>query len=357
MKLKPIKEQTIVITGGSSGIGLTTARMAADRGANVIIISRDEEGMRSICEEARANDRRMDYAVADVGEREQVRAAVDTILQRHGGFDTWYNCAGVGVYSKLEEMSDEDHHRIFKTNYWGVVYGSLEAVRHLKKSGGVLINQGSIASDMPLPVLGAYAATKHAVKGFTNSLREELIEEGAPVSVTLIKPSGIHTPFGEHAKNDIDAASVVPPPVYAPEVVAEAVLECAVHPEREVVIGGSGRAMTWMQRVMPNISDQLFSRAFTKMAFDRSHPPRRSEGGFYEPGSSGHMYGDQADFMLKSSLYTSSQTKPAKTFATAAAVGIGALALTSWLLRPKAQGDQQPHESELGEHPSSMPLT
>ena len=356
MKLKPISEQTMVITGGSSGIGLATAKMAASRGANVIIISRDEEGMRKICDEARAEGQKMDFAVADVGEREQVRAAVDTILQRHGGFDTWYNCAGVGVYAKLEEVSDDDHERVFKTNYWGVVYGSLEALKHLKKNGGVLINQGSIVSDMPAPILGTYTATKHAVKGFTDSLREELIADGVPVHVTLIKPSGIHTPFGEHAKNDKNVASVVPPPVYAPEVVAEAVLACAVDPQREVIIGGSGRAMTWMQKFLPNVSDQIFSRAFTKLAFDRSHPRRTSEGGFYEAGTSGHMYGDQGDFMLKSSLYTSSQTRPAKTLATAAAVGVGALALTSWLLRPKAQGDQEPHESERGEHPSSVPL-
>lgn len=356
MKLKPVSEQTIVITGGSSGIGLATAKMAAGRGANVIIISRDEEGMRKICDEAQANGQKMDYAVADVGEREQVRNAVATILQRHGGFDTWYNCAGVGVYAKLEDVSDEDHERVFKTNYWGVVFGSLEALKHLKKNGGVLINQGSIVSDMPAPILGTYTATKHAVKGFTNSLRLELIEEGAPVHVSLIKPSGIHTPFGEHAKNEVDAASVVPPPVYAPEVVAEAVLACAENPERDVIIGGSGKMMTWMQKNMPNISDQIFSRAFTKVAFDRSHPQRRSQGGFYEPGTAGRMYGDQGDFMLKSSLYTSSQTRPAKTFATAAAVGVGAMALTSWLLRPKAMGDQEPHVSELGKHPGSVPL-
>ena len=354
MKLKPISEQTIVITGGSSGIGLATAKMAADRGANVIILARDEEGMRKICDEARVNGQKMDYVVADVGEREQVRSAADTIIERHGGFDTWYNCAGVGVYAKLEEVSDEDHEQVFKTNYWGVVYGSLEALKHLKQKGGVLINQGSIVSDMAAPVLGTYVATKHAVKGFTNSLRLELIDEGAPVHVSLIKPAGIHTPFGEHAKNDKNVASVVPPPVYAPEVVAEAVLACAEKPERDVIIGGSGKMMTWMQKTMPGVSDQIFSRTFGKLAFDKSHPKRQSQGGFDTPGSSGNMYGDQGDFMLKSSLYTSAKTSPAKTFATAAAVGAGAMALTSWLLRPKPQGDQKPHESAIGEHPTSV---
>lgn len=349
MKLKPVSEQTIVITGGSSGIGLATAKMAAQRGANVVIVSRDEEGMRKICEEARAEGQRMDYVAADVGVREEVRRMLDTVIQRHGGFDTIYNNAGVGVYARLEEITDEDHERLFQTNYWGVVYCSTEALKHLKEKGGALINQGSIASQMPVTILGAYSATKHAVKGFTDSLRQELIEEGAPVSVTLIKPAGIHTPFGSHAKNYMDNASMVPPPVYAPEVVADAVLKAAESPIREVIIGGSGRAMTWMQRYFPNVADQLFSRAFPVMAKDGTRPPRDSEGGLHKAGSSGDLYGDQEGFMLKSSLYTNWQTHPVRTVATAAALGVGAAAVTSFLLRPTPQGDQKPNQNEQDE--------
>ena len=341
-KPKPLKEQTIIITGGSSGIGLATAKMAAGRGANVVILSRDEEGMRKISDEANSRGCKIDFVTADVGSREELRRAIATIISRHGGFDTWFNCAGVGVYARLEEISDEDHQRLFQTNYWGVVFGSLEALKHLKEKGGTIINQGSIASQMPVTILGAYSASKHAVKGFTDSLRQELIEEGAPVHVTLIKPAGIHTPFGDHSKNYMDSASVVPPPVYAPEVVADAVLSAAENPIREVIIGGSGRMMTWMQRYLPNVSDQLFSRAFPMMAKDKNKPPREMEGGLHKPGSSGEMYGDQDSFMLKSSLYTKFQTNPIKTVATATAVGAGAVALTGWLLRPKPQGDQEP---------------
>lgn len=354
MKLKPLEDQTIVITGGSSGIGLTTAKMAAERGANVVIISRDEAGMRKICDGIRADGGRADFVVADVGEREQVRDAAQTIIARHGGFDTWYNCAGVGAYAKLEEMSDEDHQKIFKTNYFGVVHGSLEALKHLKEKGGTIINQGSIASDMPVPILGAYAATKHAVKGFTDSLRQELIEDGAPIQVTLIKPAGIHTPFGEHARNYEDSASVVPPPVYAPEVCADAVLSAAESPIREVIVGGSGRGMTLIQRFMPRIADQIFSRAFPMMAFDKSRPKRQADGGLHRVGTSGEMYGDQDSFMLKSSLYTSAKTHPAKTAATAAAVAVGAAALTGWLLRPSAQGEQKSDEPDPEKRPETM---
>lgn len=353
MKLKPVEEQTIVITGGSSGIGLATARMAAERGANVVLLSRDEDGLRKCRDEIRADGGRADYVVCDVGVRDQVREAVRTIVGRHGGFDTWYNCAGVGVYARLEEISDEDHQKLFQTNYWGVVFGSPEALPHLKAHGGALINQGSIASDMPVTILGAYSASKHAVKGFTDSLRQELIEQRAPVSVTLIKPAGIHTPFGDHSRNYMDSASVVPPPVYAPEVVADAVLRAAEHPIRDVIVGGSGRMMTWMQRYMPNVADQIFSRAFPIMAKDKSMPPRAMEGGLYRPGSSGEMYGDQDSFMLKSSLYTKFKTNPARTAATVAAVGIGAAAVTSWLLRPDPQGDQLP-SAEPEERPSSL---
>ena len=354
MKLKKIEDQTIVITGGSSGIGLATAKMAAERGANVVIIARDEPGMRKICDEIVADGGRADFVTADVGAREEMKKAAQTIIKRHGGFDTWFNCAGVGVYARLEDISEEDHRRLFETNYWGVVYGSLEAIKHLKENGGTLINQGSIASDMPTPILGAYAATKHAVKGFTDSLRQELIEEDAPVYVTLIKPAGIHTPFGEHSKNYMDGASVVPPPVYAPEVVADAVLSAAERPIREVIIGGSGKGMTFLSKYMPKMADQLFSRAFPILAKDESHPPRPMRGGLHEAGTSGEMYGDQGDFMLKSSLYTSAKTRPVKTFGTIAAVGVGAVALTSWLLRPTPQGDQEPNESEFGDQPSSV---
>jgi short-subunit dehydrogenase len=328
--------------------------MAAERGANVVILSRDEQGMRTICDDIRSDGGKCDYVVADVGEREQVRSAVRTVVERHGGFDTWYNCAGVGAYAKLEELSDEDHERIFKTNYFGVVYGSLEALKHLKERGGTLINQGSIASDMPIPILGAYAASKHAVKGFTDSLREELIEVGAPVHVTLIKPAGIHTPFGEHAVNYREHAAVVPPPVYAPETVADAVLSAAESPIREVIVGGAGRGMTWMQRHMPRVADQLFSRAFPLMAFDKSKPKRRQDGGLHRPGHPGDLYGDQESFMLKSSLYTSAKTRPMKTLATVAAVGAGAAALTSWLLRPPAQGPQKSSEPDADKRPETL---
>ena len=223
----------------------------------------------------------------------------------------------------------------------------------LRKRGGTLINQGSIASEMPAPILGAYTASKHAVEGFTNSLRQELIEEGAPVNVTLIQPASIHTPFDKHAKNYMEGAATVPPPLYAPEVVADAVLAAAEKSIRNVIVGGAGRALTTVQKWLPKVSDQLFSRAFVALGEDSSRPPRKDEGGFDTPGSAGEMYGDQADFMLKSSLYASAKTRPLKTFATLAAVGAGSGgADAAGCCGHQAQGDQKRTETTNGPPPT-----
>ncbi|ABS65106.1 short-chain dehydrogenase/reductase SDR [Parvibaculum lavamentivorans DS-1] len=324
-KLKPISEQTIVITGASSGIGLTTAQRAARAGANVVLVSRNEMALKKIRDEIRSAGGKADFVAADMGVRDEVRNVVDTVVERHGGFDTWVNGAGVGIYARLEETSDEDHQKIFQTNYWGVVYGSLEALKHLKYKHGALINIGSISSDMPAPILSAYTASKHAVKGFTDSLRLELLHDKAPVSVTLIKPSGIQTPFGDHAKNYMDAASRVPPPVYHPEVVAEAILRAATHPMRDITVGGAGLAMTMLAGIAPALSDRLFAWSFFKTARDEKQK-KHDESALHEPGDGGRKLGEQSGHIRETSLAAKAQMHP---FATAGLTAIAAVAVLS----------------------------
>jgi short-subunit dehydrogenase len=326
MKLKPLNEQTIVITGGSSGIGLATAKLAAKRGANVVIVARSEDGLEEAAQQIRSEGGRCDTISADVGRREEVKTAVETVIERHGGFDTWVSNAGVGVYAKLEELSDDDHRQLFDTNYWGVVHCATEALPHLKERGGALITTGSISSQMPAPVLSAYTASKFAVKGYIDSLRLELIHEKAPVSVTLIQPSGINTPFGEHALNQMDARSQVPPPVYSPDIVARAICRAAEHPTRDIIIGGAGRAMTLFSTLLPNLADQVFAYAFFKTALNKDEPKRAPSGGFHSAGGEGEVYGDQN--MRNTSVYTTLRSRPlASLLGVAIAAGTVGLAL------------------------------
>jgi short-subunit dehydrogenase len=196
IKLKPLKEQVIIITGASSGIGLATARAAAAKGAKVVLVSRNEEALAQIEQEIKAAGGEAIHVRADVGIKEQVQWIADTAMYHFGRIDTWVNDAGVSIYGRLEEVSEEDNRRLFDTNFWGVVNGSLAAVKCMRNTGGAIINIGSELSDLSIPLQGMYSASKHAVKGFTDALRIELEEDKAPISVTLIKPAaGSHPPL------------------------------------------------------------------------------------------------------------------------------------------------------------------
>lgn len=331
MQLKPLDQQTIVITGGSSGIGLATARLAAERGAKVAIIARNPEGLEAAAAGIRSLGQSCDTIVADVGSREDVAAAVEEVIARHGGFDTFVSNAGVGAYALLEEISDADHRQVFETNYWGTVHCATEALPHLKERGGALIVTGSIASDMPSPVLSSYTASKHAVKGYVDSLRLELMHEKAPVSVTLIQPSGINTPFVEKALNQMDGRAMIPPPIYSPDLVAEAICRAAETPTRDMIVGGGGRAMTLFAQMLPNLADRVLQRAFFTTAIDKNSPPQ-GDGvtGFRTGGGAGKVYGPLP--MRQTSLYTFIRSNPMASLA-GAFVAAGAAGAMSAALR------------------------
>lgn len=167
--LKPLGQQVVVITGASSGIGLATARMAARAGAKLVLSARSEQTLNSIAQGIRDSGGEAIACVADVGDRAQVETVAQAALERFGHIDTWINDAGVAIYGKLWVASEEDNRRLFDTNFWGVVNGSLAALPHLRSHGGALINVGSEVSDAFVPLQGMYTASKHAVKGFTDA--------------------------------------------------------------------------------------------------------------------------------------------------------------------------------------------
>ena len=307
--LKNLSDQVIVITGPTSGIGLVTARMAAKRGARLVLAARTQGALRELTDEIRRAGGEAEYAVADVGDRQQVQDVAQLAIRKFGGFDTWVNNAAVSIYGKIEDVEIEDHRKLFETNYWGVVYGSIAAAKHLKGRGGALINVGSVLSDRAVPIQGTYCASKHAVKGFTDALRMELEHDGAPISVTLIKPSSIDTPYRQHAKNYMSREPKNPPPVYAPEPVAEAILYAAEHPVRDIYVGGAGRALTVGAFVAPRLTD----KAMELQMFDaqkEDHPSASPHNGLDHPSGSLLERGAYTGHVAKSSLYTKSSLHP-----------------------------------------------
>jgi len=287
--LKPLGQQVVVITGASSGIGLATARMAARAGAKLVLSARSEQTLNSIAQGIRDSGGEAIACVADVGDRAQVETVAQAALERFGHIDTWINDAGVAIYGKLWVASEEDNRRLFDTNFWGVVNGSLAALPHLRSHGGALINVGSEVSDAFVPLQGMYTASKHAVKGFTDALRVELELEEAPVSVTLIQPTAVNTPYPQHARNYMDKEPRLPDPQVDPDDVAEAILDAAVKQKRDIKVGTMSKLNTMTAKIMPSAADKMSSKLADKQHYEEA--PRHPEGTLFRPGQTGSVHG------------------------------------------------------------------
>src|SRR5829696_643356 len=330
VKLKRIEDQVVVITGASSGIGLATAKMAAERGARVVLVARDPDGLASAKVEIEGAGGRAITVVADVSNFEEVRLVARRAVESFRGFDTWVNNAGLSIYGPIEEVPVEDARRLFDVNYWGVVHGTLTALSHLKDHGGAIINLGSVLSDRAIPLQGHYSASKHAVKAFTDTLRMELEKEEAPISVTLIKPGAIDTPFPEHARNYMEAEPKHPPPVYDPSVVAEAILFCAEHARRDLIVGGGGKMTAALENV-PRVADRYMRATMFDQQKMKKPSRRKRDDSLYEPRGGGRERGNYPGTVRKRSIYTMTSMHRMATVLSAAAVGAGVvLASRRW---------------------------
>lgn len=324
MKLKPLDSQVMVITGASSGIGLVTARRAAAAGAKVVLVARDDGTLAEAVAVIVAAGGEADHFAADVGDEAAVRAAAAHAVRRFGRIDTWVNDAGVTIYGKLVDTPEDEHQRLFQTNYFGVVHGCLAAVEQLRADGGALITVASIVSDIPTAVQGAYAASKHAVKAYVEALRIELEGEGVPISVSLVKPSGIDTPIAEHAPNHVGGEARLPPPVYDPELVADAILTCAVERRREITVGGLGRAGVLFAQHFKGLFEKLAPLYATTLVNPAGKQPMPAN--LDAPANNGRER-SAGQTGRRTSLYAAATNHPRKTAAglAGAAVVLGVL--------------------------------
>ena len=325
IKLKPLAEQVIVITGASSGIGLVTARTAARAGAAVFLVARSGDTLGEVAREINNAGGRADFAAADVGVFAEVQAAAAQAIARFGRIDAWVNDAGSAIYGKVLDTPLDEQERLFRTNYFGAVHGCQAAVPHLR-DGGALITVGSLASDMPSPPMGVYSATKHAAKAYVEVLRMELQADAVPISVTLVKPAGIDTPIGRHASNHgadgggAAGEAQIPPPAYDPQIVADAILDACVNPRREVTVGGVGRAQVLFSQHFPALYERI-APLLGKAAYSPDKP-QPGPSNLYEGAQAGQERTGEHPARLRHSLYTSAVLHPKTT----AAVGVGVIA-------------------------------
>ncbi len=327
IKLKKLKDQVMVISGASSGIGLTTAQMAADAGAAVVLAARNEEALQDAVEGIRAKGGRASHFAADVSGEREMMAVADYTIREHGRFDTWVNDAGMTIVGRLLDTPIADKRKLFETNFWGVVYGCRAAVPYLRRHGGAIINLGSVASEISLPLQGIYSASKHALKAYTQALRLELEQMEAPISVTLVKSTSVDTMFTEHAGSYIGGEPDLPPPQDAPELVARTILHCAEHAVDEIYVGGTARMMTLLDLVAPRVRE-LYARSVLSRR-EKSAEADDNRDSAYAPREDARRQ-RKGGFVLRSSRYTRAalsdvaRAVPLLALGGAVALGLGA---------------------------------
>ena len=339
--LKSLENQVVVLTGASSGIGLATARRLGARGASLVLVSRDEAALEEVARGVEADGGRALVVTADVGDPEAVASVRERAVERFGRIDTWINDAGVAIYGATTDVPWEDQRRLFDTNYWGVVAGSLEAVRQFRRqreagssAAGKLVNVGSVLSDRAMIFQGPYSASKHAVKGFTDALRMELEEAGEPVSVTLIKPGAIDTAYMEHARNFMEIEGTRnPPPSYDPALVADAIEHACENDPRDLVIGGGGWIVGKLGQIAPALTDAAM-KATGRFLQTSGEPPRPGmRDNLYSPSRDGAVRADMPPIVpvigpRRTSLLLEAQKRPLTGIALGGLAVAGLLAAT-----------------------------
>ena len=327
-RLKPLAEQVVVLTGGTSGIGLVTARMLAARGARLFLIARNEDALRTVRDQIRARGGQAEYAVADVADKPALDAAAAQAVATFGGFDTWVNDAGAFIYGRLDTVSLEDQRRLFDVTYWGTVHGTLIAAEWLKHNGGAIINVGSVLGEIAVPYQGHYCAAKFALKGFTEAFRREAQAKRQPISFTLIKPAAINTPFTDHGRHRMDAAGTRnPPPAYDPRLVARAIAHACETSARDIVIGGAGGlSLVIGNRIAPRAMDWIAARVgHASMTTQNPGDPGQRDN-LYEPREDLSENSSLRPMTRRTSLALEAQLDPAATFAAVALLAALALA-------------------------------
>jgi NAD(P)-dependent dehydrogenase (short-subunit alcohol dehydrogenase family) len=257
---KPVNEQVVVITGASSGIGRATALQFARDGAKVVCAARNTQALDTLVSEITASGGAAVSVPTDVADPAAVYALAAAAEERFGRIDTWVNNAAVAIWGRVEDITDAEFDRVMRVNFLGHVHGVHACLEPLRRSGGgVIIGVSSVEGVRAVPLHAPYTASKWALRGFYDSLRMELTESGDPIAVTTVLPGPIATPFFEHARSKVGAMPKPPPPTYAPEVVAQAIVRASVKPTREVPVGGTAVGFFIGQRLSPALTDAVMS--------------------------------------------------------------------------------------------------
>ena len=260
MPKKPLSEQVLVVTGASSGLGRAIARLAGERGAKVVVTGRNEEALGNcVAEIERAGSEAL-AVPADCTDQDQVERVVVQAVERFGRIDTYVANAIVTVYAEAERLLPEELRRVIEVNFFGVVYGYWAALPHLRASKGTFLHVSSALAYRGIPLQAAYCSSKAGLRAFFESARVEEQKAGTGVAISLVLPGAINTPQFDRDRQKIGYQPQPVPPIYQPELYAEATLHCAERPIRELPISWGAQKLLWGQKLAPRAGDWVLRR-------------------------------------------------------------------------------------------------
>nr|WP_321984419.1 SDR family oxidoreductase [uncultured Lichenicoccus sp.] len=255
-------KQVVVITGAAAGVGRATAREFANKGCDVGLIGRNQDRLDSAAEELRAFGVRTATAIADVADDAAVEAAADSIEAALGPITVWVNNAMATVYSPVAEITSSEFRRATEVTYLGTVFGTMAALRRMRRRGsGTIVNVGSALAYRSVPLQAVYCGAKSAIRGFTDSLRSEILHDGDDIHLTMVHLPAINTPQFSWALNRTGQRMQPVPPIYEPEIAARAIVFAAFHHRREVWVGFSTVTAILANRVAAGLADRYLARA------------------------------------------------------------------------------------------------
>jgi NAD(P)-dependent dehydrogenase (short-subunit alcohol dehydrogenase family) len=251
----------VVITGGSAGVGRATARAFARAGYSVGVLARDPQRVESACEEIRSKGGRALGISTDVADAAQVELAAERIEHELGPISVWVNNASTTVFARVLDMSAEEYRQVTAVAYLGVVHGTMAALKRMHpRDRGVIIQTGSALAYRSIPLQSAYCAAKAAIRGFTDALRCELIHDRSRVRLTMMQLSAFNTPQFDWARSKLPRRLHPVPPIFQPEMAADAIVRAALHPRREVWVGWPAVKTILATRLFPGLGDRLAAR-------------------------------------------------------------------------------------------------
>lgn len=282
MTAKP--RPVVVVTGASAGVGRATARAFARRGYAVGLLARGVEGLEGARREIEAEGSAAAAVPTDVASAEQVEAAAEAVERELGAIDVWVNNATVSVFSPVIQMTADEFRRVTEVTYLGYVYGTLAALRRMvPRNRGTIVQVGSALAYRSIPLQSAYCAAKHAINGFTESLRTELLHDRSDVHVTMVELPAINTPQFDWNRSRMPGLPQPVPPIFQPEVAAEGILWAAMHRRRELYVGWPTVKAIVGDKIAPGLLDRyLAENGYDSQQSDEPAPPDRPDN-LWEP--------------------------------------------------------------------------